>query len=786
MTRANKALVNFAGGEVSPRVTGRTDLPLYSKILERMQNWIAEPQGPARFRSGTIFVRHTRLNHKAVLIPFQFSDIQSYLIEATDLRFRFYKAGGVILETSKAISAIQAAAGLLTGFTITGHGYAVGDELVLQTLTVSGDDISIEDRTMLVDTVPNANTVTATDIFGQPIPIDSVSTAAVGTIARVYEIVTPYAEADLERLKFTQNADTMYLFNRGYAPRKLVRTTETNWSLSTYARTIDPFTGAGEWPAAGKFTDDARLLASGSTNKPETSWFSRSPAASGAVRYDDYTTGTDASHAVIFTLAPVHGKVDSIRWIANTDKFVVLGTFGTVRRVYGATEAEPVTPTAITAKSVNAFGVSYADPVVVGSTLFYIQRGERVLRSIEYDYITDGYASTDKNLVADHLVKSGLKQPLAQIGTPDVIWVVRNDGVLLGMTYQAKENIAGWHRHIIGNGKVKWLGILPRENDPEQLWMIVERTIDGKTVRHVEYISDPPDFPDPVDFFSDMQGDVAKSEDLERFYNAQWEQSKMAVHLDAAATYDGSVYGLAAGASLTPGAGADEQDELGVVFEASAAVFNDTMVGRELWGKYDARGVGGGRAVISSYTDSTHVVCEILSPFPEGASFVAGDWYLTATTVSGLKHLEGQTVSLITDGAVPESEVVTNGSVSIVEPASVIHVGLRYTGIMKTLPLEQGGVTGPAQSKTKIVEKVAIRFINSAGVSYGTSLYKLSTIENRRTSDVTGRPIPLFTGVDDEFYEDEWAENKAVVIVQDQPLPCTIASMDIYTDTSDE
>jgi len=72
MTLGNTTLVNFTSGELSPKVWGRFNLPLFDSGCQRMQNFIAETQGPARFRTGTNYIHHTRLNKVAVLIPFQF------------------------------------------------------------------------------------------------------------------------------------------------------------------------------------------------------------------------------------------------------------------------------------------------------------------------------------------------------------------------------------------------------------------------------------------------------------------------------------------------------------------------------------------------------------------------------------------------------------------------------------------------------------------------------------------------------------------------------------------
>ncbi len=712
----------------------------------------------------------------------------------------------------------------------------------------------------------DADSFSLTDLNGVAINTSGFTAYVSGGIAeRVYEIVTPYREADLETLQVSQNADTMYIVHNNYEPRTLTRSSDINWLLSRYVRTADPFTtaktitgitganpgvvtatghgfstgdlvyidsvvgmtqvnnthfkitvlgantfslqtpggvnvntsgytaysSAGKaeiiegraYPRAVTFTDDARLAMAGTRNNPETLYFSKEPTAAGAVQFNDFTTGTGASDALIFTLAPLNGKVDAIRWLTNTDKFIVVGTFGSVRRMYGAAEAEPLTPTAVTAKTANSDGCSETSPVIAGPVTLYIQRGGLALQSLQYDYLINGYTPIDETLVANHLTTSGLKQLVRQVGKPVIIWAVRNDGVLLGLTYNVKENIAGWHRHTFRGGQVKWAGIMPRENNQEQLWLIVQRTINDRTVRFVEYIADIPNYPDFADYYS---GESRAAEDLDTYLSVQFETVKTAIHLDACATYDGSAYGLNAGATMPIPDAANVNGTTGVIFTATAAVFTSDMVGRQIWGRYLSDGSGGGRATITAFTSSTSVTCTIIDPFPSGGSFDPGDWFITATTVSGLDYLENTIVGVTADGGCPPDETVLNGAITITEPSSVINVGIRYTGVIQSLPLDQGGVSGPAQSKPKIVAKTAFRFINGAGIKFGTSPYQLTELTFRRVTDITGRPIPLSNGVADLFYEDTWDTDKGMVIVQENPLPCTIASIDIYMETTDE
>lgn len=56
-----------------------------------------------------------------------------------------------------------------------------------------------------------------------------------------YEVATPYAEADIPYLQFRQSGDVIYLTCDGYWPRMLTRVSETNWTLSLYLPEDGPF-----------------------------------------------------------------------------------------------------------------------------------------------------------------------------------------------------------------------------------------------------------------------------------------------------------------------------------------------------------------------------------------------------------------------------------------------------------------------------------------------------------------------------------------------------------------
>lgn len=866
MPRSNKTLPNFVAGELSPKLTARIDIPLYQRGLRRCKNFIVLPQGGLQFRNGTRYVKHTRLNQRGVFIPFQFSDRQAYLVEATEGKFRFYKDEGVITESAKTITGVtQANPGVVTS---NSHGFSNGDEVFITGVVGMTE---LNGKFYLVAGAA-ANTFTLTDVFGNAVDTTAFTAySSGGSASRVYEITTPYMEGDLEELQFAQSADTMYITHQNYEPRKLTRTAHTSWTLATFSRTADPFTplagaitgvtqanpgvvtdaGHGlstgdvisitgvvgmtqlngrfytvtvlnvntytladfytgvavdttaytayssggtttrldEYPRAVTFNDSGRLLYAGTRANPETIWASKAPT-SGATAFDNFTTGSGATDALIFTLSPVLGKVDTIQWLSNTNKTMIAGCFGGMRRIYGASEQEPISPTSVTAKPVNAFGCAFTLPVANGADLFYVQRGNDKLQSFGFDISIDGYTTTDRNLVAEHMTRSGLKQVIEYQGSPDTIWGTRNDGVAIGLTYKEKEDISGWHRHLLGGShvndnnttvpyaRVLWLGQMLRPDSGDQLWMIVERRVDGNTHRNVEFIEDPPEYLDFVDFYT---GEANYEADAQAFMDAQYEVQKQAVHVDAAVTYDGSDLGFTT--TITPSATTGN-----ITLTASGTTFTAAMVGREIWKKYDETGAGGGgRARITQFNSGTSVNATVETPFNSTAAIPSGGWYLTTEDVSGLDHLEGEEVTVIVDGGPGNPKTVVNGAIELDAQASVVHVGLGYYGLIESMNLDSGGVTGSAEAKMRIVPKIAMKFLNTLGSYFGTDRYRLQRIIFRSASDVFSRPTSLFTGTKIETYEDSHEEDdKAFVLAQLTPTPCTLLLFDTFMETTDE
>ena len=92
MARVAAQLSNFTAGELSPRLDGRNDLAKYSAGCATVENMVIYPHGAAARRPGTTFIAEVRDSSKSTrLIPFEFSTTQTYVLEFSDQKIRFYR-----------------------------------------------------------------------------------------------------------------------------------------------------------------------------------------------------------------------------------------------------------------------------------------------------------------------------------------------------------------------------------------------------------------------------------------------------------------------------------------------------------------------------------------------------------------------------------------------------------------------------------------------------------------------------------------------------------------------
>jgi hypothetical protein len=485
MARSAPALSSFTAGEISPRLEGQITLEKYRQGLSTLTNMICMPHGGVTRRPGTEFLGEVKNSAaKARLIPFQFKTSDTYILEFGPETMRVYRNGlQVLTGSAKTITAVtQASPGVLTSAT---HGFSDGDEIYI---TGVGGMTQLNDRNFIVANA-TANTFTLKDLFGVAINTTAFTAfTSGGTADKIYQISTPYVEADLFNLRYAQSADTMYIVHPSYDIRILTRTGSAAWTLTTATITGTPspaLSGANDRPSVVTFFEQ-RLVFGNSNNNPQTLWFSKNGA------YLNFTTGTAADDALIYTIAS--NQVNAIRYLSAT-RVLTLGTSGG-EYVVTATSDGPITPTTTLIRKYSNYGTAAVEPVQVADVTLFLQRGNRKIREFKYvgDINADAYQAPDMSILAEHITKGGITQFAHQQEPDSIVWMVRADGTLIGMTYRREEEVVAFHKHIIGGAFsggqaiVESVATLPSETGEDELYMVVKRTINGVTKRYVELI----------------------------------------------------------------------------------------------------------------------------------------------------------------------------------------------------------------------------------------------------------------------------------------------------------
>lgn len=314
-----------------------------------------------------------------------------------------------------------------------------------------------------------------------------------------------FAATDVGRVIRIKHAST---WGYGYVASYISPTSVTIDIFSGFgATTATAFWRLGVWsdttgyPAAVTFFED-RLFFGGVPGSPQRI------DGSCTGDYENFApTATDGvvsnNNAVSATLNS--NDVQVIRWMTDDEKGLFVGTTRAEWIVRAATTGEALSPTNISAKPSTKHGSANVAGLRAGKATLYVQRAGRKLRELAYVYEVDGFRSPDMTVLAEHITKgataatSGIKEITYQQEPQSLVWAARNDGVLLGFTYERDQKVIGWHRHVLGGYSdaghtaaplVESVASIPAADAVrDEVWMIVKRYINGRTVRYVEYMT---------------------------------------------------------------------------------------------------------------------------------------------------------------------------------------------------------------------------------------------------------------------------------------------------------
>ncbi len=795
MARVSSIVTNFQAGELSPRLEGRIDLQKYSAGAQTLQNMLTFPQGGITRRPGTEYAGTSKDGGKVRLINFEFSDTQAYVLEFGANYIRFFKDGEILTEATKAISGATKANPVV--ITATGHSYSNGDRVFISGV-VGMTELNNREFTVANQTT---NTFELSGINGSAF----TTYTSGGTSGKIVEVTTTYSVTDIFEINHAQSADVLYLAHKIHEPAKLTRTTETSFTLSdidfidgpyldenitTTTITSDANTGTvtltasadlfesghvgalfqfrerveighEAWAASTSYaqndlvhfegnlykktdsgsdssgtqppvhlegtetygvidweyqhsgtgfvkvtavtnattatavvqthnflvlpavaTDgttqwsegsfctkngfpravafyEERLYFAGTTAQPQTIF------GSATADFENHTAGTDDDKAINVTIAS--DQVNVIKHMLP-GRFLQIMTTSSEFTLSGGTGTTAVTPTNVNVLRETTFGSGDVRPLRAGASTIMVQKGGEKVKEVTFSLDTDGLVGRDLTVLGEHLARGGLTDMIWQQEPELVLWFVRADGVLIGLSYDPANNTIGWHQHPLGGtAVVESITAIPSGSE-DQVYLSVKRTINSATVRHIVLIK-----------------------------TLSFDTIDDAFFVDSGFTYSGSA----------------------------------------------------------------------------------------TTTITGLNHLEGETVQILADGSTHADKTVSSGSITLDRSASKVHLGFSYDSLVKTLRMEAGAEDGIAQGKIKRIHGVTVRFLETVGAEVGPDTSNLDRIPFRDSSMGMDASVPLFNGDKEITFPSGYENDAQVVVRQSQPLPMTIVAIMRRSNTFD-
>ena len=748
MAKASPSFSNFTAGELSPRLDGRTDIAKYFNGCKTLQNFVVHPHGGASRRPGTIFIREVKNSaHNVRLIPFEFNTEQAYILEFGDQHFRIHKDGGTVVSS------------------------------------------------------------------GSPV-----------------EVTTPYLHTELEDIKFTQSADVMYVVHPNHAPRKITRTSHTAWTItavdfqrgpfqddnltsttltasartgtvtitasaSTFASTdvgrlvklhhgfakVASFSSATSVTAAVQETADGRAELAPSYTATTLSFHEGDPSATGLEHNDRIqdsagnfltegfavgmkisvsgagTSNNNESGAIIvqitedtMLLSPVADLTDEAAGSSVTisgdlvaDSSFALGAFSATtgypaavtfyeqRLVFASTTEQPQTIFFSVGGSFEDFtaGVSAADALIytLGSNqvnvIRYLQSGRVLLVGTSGGEFVVTSSENAPLSPTNTVVKRRATYGSANIQPVQVanvtLFVQRARRKLRELVFDLNTDsyqapdMTLLAEHITTSG-IKAMAL---QQEPDNVvWCVLENgKFVGMTYRREENV---------IAWHEHLLGGSFGSDSF--------------AHVESVATIPGAL----------------DEDQTYLIVKRTIGGATKRYV--EYFNLFDF----GDNKLDAYFVDS-------------GLTYSGS----AATTVSGLDHLEGQTVRIVANGATHPDKVVSSGQVTLDFSATNVHIGLGYTSTLQTMRIDAGGTEGTSQAKTKRIHEVTLRLFRTVGVEVGSSISELDRIPFRSSADAMDSALPLFTGDKEVEFRGGFDTDGFIVVQQSQAMPMTILSI---------
>lgn len=742
MARSAPSISSFVAGEISPRLEGRTELDKYRAGLSELLNMVVHPHGGVSRRPGTEFLGEVKNSAtKTRLIPFQFKTTDTYILEFGDSIMRVYRNGGQVLDATVNITGATKANPVV--ITAAGHSFNNGDEVFISGV---GGMTELNGRNYKV-ILSSAVTFALQDLYGNNVDSTGFTTyTSGGTADEIFEVATPYPAAKIFDLRFVQSADTMHIVHEEFAPRTLTRTDHNAWTFATPEFLDGPYldintTATTLNPSAATGTGVALVA---SANTFVSTDVGRLVSLHGG--YGVIAAFTDAQNVTIDIKNTLTASTATTEWSlgawSDTTGYPSTVTFFEQRLVFAATTNEPQTMFF----SQNGDYFNMAAGTNANDALIY-QIASNQVNNIRYlsatrvltigtsggEYVltttNDGPVTPTNAQIRKYSNYGTAKVEPVQVA--DVtLFLQRAKRKLREFRYAGEINTSGYQapdmtilaEHITEGGMLD----MAYQQEPDSIvWMVRN---DGKLIGMT----------------------YRREEEVIAWHQHAMGGTYTGTHEGAASkTYD---YGLVESIATLPSESGE--DELYMVVKRTINSATKRYI--ERMKPFDF----GENTTTAFFVDS-------------GLSYSGS----STATLSGLNHLNGQSITGLVNGATHPNRTVSAGAITLANNATTAAFGLGYNSQLKTLRIESGSADGTSQGKPKRIHAITLRLHETVGVEVGSSTSDVDRIPFRSSATAMGSAIALFTGDKEVEFAGGFDEDDQIVVRQSQPLPLTLLAI---------
>jgi hypothetical protein len=762
MATSHPSQKGFTGGVISPLMLSRSDIEQkYAASLAECENFYITPQGPVKNRSGSRTIFEVKDSSKFTrIIPFQYSDEESFNLVFNDGSIWFFTEGSVVTETGQSIVSVTLSGSDPVELEVTGHSYSDGDFIVPDGITgdlSSINGIRFEVINSTVNTIELANTDSS-----------DYTTGSGGTVARIYSISHPYSDDDItqENLHYSQSADILYLTHKDFPIKEVSRITNVNWTFTDKEMYDGPYTrentdtanklyASATGPGSVTVTADAATFESTDADAGDPSkqrhirLADETNGSAGWGRITAFTSATEVTVEVVdaFPTTVIGSGNKTKKWrlgaFNETAGYPKSSSFFQLRQWFTGNREEPQGVWASKTNDFGSFSPTEFDGVVLDSNGIYYPINSTTVNAIQwlaanvvmlFGSNSQEWRATGGTSVVSAMTPSSVNiTPQSNYGSKSIkpilaqssLFFIQDSGVRLReMQYNfeidsyVSEDATIMAEHILreGGGVVD----MAYQQEPNSMiWMLLA---DG-TFATITY---------------------EKSQNV-----YAWAKHKI-------------------GGSF--GSGDAVVESIGCIPDSGTNRDVLYMIVKRTINGFTKRTVEFIEKDFHPADDTDYSEMWFLDSFVEynGASI---------TEMDKLDHLEGEEVTLVIDGANRGTATVSGGKVTLPSAGTQVIAGLSYRSYIKTLPIYGGNQFGQSEGKRKRIDTLSVRLYNTLEYKHGSTLDSLDTKSFRATSDPMDSSPPFFTGDKELRMKQSYETLAQYYVVQDAPYPLTILSL---------